>query len=209
MCVSEITLTEAKQLSYRNSICQLDGSHLQGKGRGHGRSWKGLRWACSTLTPQHPRVCILAASSTNKKCWHFIHFSEMPQTKREKPRDGFSPPPSPRQETENRCPQWTHLLLASSLLLVFTAEEHRRWKNWIFFTGSRGKSLILRKGLRRTARLECLLGVRIWHHHQASLWITRGPPSATSDLLSLQLLCKENDGLRKHLLALALGQKLG
>lgn len=39
-------------------------------------------------------------------------------------------PPSPRQETENRCPQWSALLLATSLL-AFTAEEQRGWKNKI------------------------------------------------------------------------------
>lgn len=39
-----------------------------------------------------------------------------------------SPPPSPRQETENRCPQWSVLLLATSPLLAFTAKEQRGWK---------------------------------------------------------------------------------
>lgn len=107
-------------------LCQLDWSHLKGEGRGDGMSCSGLRWTRSTLIPQHPRSFILAASSINKKCWHSVHFLEMPQTKRKKPQAGFSPAPSPSQETGNRCPQWTALLLASSPLLAFTAKEQRR-----------------------------------------------------------------------------------
>lgn len=122
-----------------------------------------------------------------------------------KPQAGFSPPPSPRQETENRCPRGTHLFLASSLLLAFT-EKQKRWKNLFVSISSRVKSLILSKGLRRTARqVGCWAEIMA---PRASLRITRGRPLATSDLF-LQLLCKENDGLGKHVLAFALGPGAG
>ena len=44
---------------------------------------------------------------------------------------------------------------------------------------------------------------------RVSLWITQGRPSATSDRLSLHLLCKEDNGLGKHVLACALGPGAG
>ena len=67
-------------------------------------------------------------------------------------------------------------------------------------------SYILSKGLRRTARqVGCWAEIMA---PRASLRITRGRPLATSDLF-LQLLCKENDGLGKHVLAFALGPGAG
>lgn len=123
-----------------------------------------------------------------------------------KPQAGFSPPPSPRQETENPCPRGTHLFLASSPLLAFT-ERQKRWKSLFFSISSRVKSLILSRGLRRMVRqVGCWAEIAA---PRASLWITQGHPLATSDLLSLQLLCKENDGLGKHVLAFALGPGAG
>ena len=84
--------------------------------------------------------------------------------------------------------------------------ETEEMEELIFFISPRVKSLILSKGLRRMARQ-----VGCWAEITApgaSLWITQGRPLATSDL-SLQLLCKENDGLGKHVLAFARGPGAG
>ena len=98
-----------------------------------------------------------------------------------KPQVGFSPPPSPRQETENRCPRGTHLFLASSPLLALI-EKQKRWKNLFSSTSSRVKSLILSKGLRRVvSQAGCWAEITT---PRVSLWITQGRPSATSDRLS-------------------------
>lgn len=114
------------------------------------RGWGGAR---STLTPQYPRTLVLAANSANKKCWRSVHFSEMPQTKREKPHTGFSPPPRPGQRAEDRrmssVPCWLLRLLLSWTLRQRSRRDRRRTvynKNIFFFVYSRGKSFILRKG---------------------------------------------------------------
>lgn len=164
-------------------------AHPHPKDEGRGDSMGG--GARSTVTPQHPRPLVLAASSANKNTLMFGPLLGDATNQEGKTPHRFLSTPEARAETRGQTHVLSALLApASAPLLAFTAKEQRREKNsvqeYCFFppsTPEESHLFILRKGPQKSGSWGKRQGCC-----QQCLW-TRGHLSASSDLLYPRLLC--------------------